>query len=124
MRKLRSTTLKHSGKEGDVGGGGKRDPYIVDNLVLVNAMISDYQAALDCLERCHEFKKKKLGKTYPGILTLMNMAIAHENGLKDYLKVEKNYRGTLNGYKGSLDKDFRGTKSCVQSLVICSPKTI
>ena len=60
-----------------------------------------------------------MGKTHPStLMTIMNMAIVYQEGLKDFTKAELMYRLALDGSERSLGKEYEDTKRCATNMAI------
>ena len=81
--------------------------------------MEDYEGALEYYQKALRGKEKLLDKTHPDTLaTIMNMATAHMQRLKDFTKAEKMLRRALDGSEKSLGKDYKDTEGCARNLAI------
>ena len=89
----------------------------MNNLGAVFYHLKDYENSLDYYNQALRMKENNLGKTHPStLMTMMNMAIAYQQGLGDNLKAIEMYRRALDGYERSLGKDHEDTIKCARNL--------
>ena len=91
----------------------------MNNLGALPHDMGDFTSSLDYKVQALRVQEKVLGKTHPDtLMTIMNMAVTYEDGLKDFTKAERMFRQALDGYERSLGKGHGYTKLCAKNLVI------
>ena len=91
----------------------------LNNMGIVLHHMEDYEGALAYYQQALRVMEKVMRKTHPSTLdTIMNIAGAYMEGLKDFMKAEKITRLALDGYERSLGKDHENTKNCARNLAI------
>ena len=79
--------------------------------------MEDYAAALFYYQQALRASEKVVGKTHlDTLMTIMNMAGAYMDGLKDFTKAEEVLMRALDGYERLLGKDSQETKTCAKNV--------
>ena len=79
--------------------------------------MKDYEGALGYYQQALRVQEKVMGKTHPNtLMTIMGIAGAYLDGLKDFTKAEMIYRLALDGFERSKGKDHRDTKTCAMNM--------